>query len=72
MMLGMSRSTFIAVLTAVSTSALAQGNIYDNCRAIITDGLREYAVDNNSVSYLNTVFDKYCDRSGSTKSTGVL
>jgi hypothetical protein len=33
--------------------------------------LREYAVSNESVSYLNTVFDKYCDRSGSTKATGV-
>lgn len=55
---------------ALSTPSFAQGNIYDNCRAVITDGLREYAVSNESVSYLNTVFDKYCDRNGSTKAIG--
>jgi hypothetical protein len=58
------------LLAALSTPTFAQ-NIYDNCRAVITDGLREYSVSNDSLSYLNTVFDKYCDRSGSTKTAGV-
>ncbi len=67
------RSRVVGCLFVVlATPSFAQTSLFDNCRTVITDGLREYAVSNESVSYLNTVFDKYCDRSGSTKSVGVV
>lgn len=47
--------------------AFAQTGIFDNCRSVITDGLKEYSVSTESSAYLNTVFDKYCESSGSLK-----
>jgi hypothetical protein len=55
----------------VSAGAQAQPGILDSCKTIITDGLREYSITTDSSSYLNSVFDKYCDSSGSTKSSGI-
>jgi len=53
-------------LPLVSGPALAQ-TTFDNCKAIITGGLREYSIAADSDSTLNTIFDNYCDSSGSVK-----
>lgn len=50
--------------------AAAQSNLLDACREIITSGLREYDISTESNEYLNTVFDQYCESSGSAKSQG--
>jgi len=55
----------------VSAGAKAQSGIFDNCRTIITDGLREYSITTDSSSYLNSVFDKYCESSGTARSAGL-
>ena len=60
--------TLALVPALVLGQALAQSSIFDNCRTVITDGLREYSILGDSASYLNTVQDKYCERSGSAKS----
>ncbi|WP_188569239.1 hypothetical protein [Undibacterium terreum] len=43
--------------------------IYDACKTIITDGLREYSIQTSSSEYLNSVHDNYCEASGSAKSS---
>ena len=53
-------------LPLVSSHALAQ-TIFDNCKTIITGGLRGYSIAADSYSALNTIFDNYCDSSGSVK-----
>jgi len=55
----------------VSADAQAQSGIFDNCRTIITDGLKEYSITTESSAYLNSVFDKYCESSGTAKSSGL-
>jgi hypothetical protein len=39
------------------------------CRDLITSGLKQYSIRTESSSYLTSVFDRYCEASGSTKST---
>jgi hypothetical protein len=55
----------------VSPGVQAQPGIFDNCRTIITDGLREYSITTDSSAYLNSVFDKYCESSGTIRSSGL-
>jgi len=55
----------VFALPLVSSHVLAQ-TIFDNCKTIIT-GLREYSIAADSYSTLNTIFDNYCDSSGSVK-----
>ena len=38
-----------------------------DCGLILTRGLREYDIQNDSSSYLNTTFDSYCSASGQTR-----
>jgi hypothetical protein len=54
-----------------ASSAQGQTGIFDNCKSIVTDGLKEYSITTDSSAYLNSIFDKYCDSSGSSKSTGI-
>jgi hypothetical protein len=59
---------WIAVVPFLITNqAFAQVSLFDGCKPVITDGLREYSIFSDSSSFLNTVFDKYCDSSGSAK-----
>lgn len=41
------------------------------CRELIPSGLKQYSIRTDSGSYLTSVFDRYCDESGSTKSSGL-
>ena len=59
------------VLFSISAGVQAQSGIFENCRTIITDGLREYSITTDSSAYLNSVFDKYCETSGTARSTGL-
>lgn len=61
----------VASVTLCMAAAHAQSNIFDNCRAVVTDGLREYSIKTDSRAYLNSVFDKYCESSGSVKSSSL-
>lgn len=45
----------------------AQPTLIDSCKTVITDGLNEYSIKNDSSSYLNSVHDNYCEASGSAK-----
>jgi hypothetical protein len=63
--------TFLMCLGACMEVAHAQSNIFDNCKTIITDGSKEYSIQTDSRAYLNSVFDKYCDSSGSAKSSSL-
>jgi hypothetical protein len=56
-------------LVLCTSTAFAQSGIFDNCRSVITDGLKEYSINTDSSAYLNSVFDRYCESSGSTKSS---
>lgn len=57
---------FLCAFSAASAS-LGQSNLIDACKSIITDGLREYSIRADSSAYLNTVHDKYCEKSGASK-----
>lgn len=50
------------------TIVMAQVGLFDQCRTVITDGLKEYSIKTDSSAYLNTVYDKYCESGGTTKS----
>ncbi len=58
--------TPILIMMSIST-ANAQNTIFDNCKTLITDGLRIYNVQDTSAANLNTIFDRYCDATGSFK-----
>jgi hypothetical protein len=60
----------LTLLAIISSPAFAQSSLPDLCTPIITDGLREYLITSESDSYLNTIFDKYCDLNGSLKNQG--
>jgi hypothetical protein len=54
------------IFLLMASTATAQS--YAHCEKIISSGLREYNVSTDSEAYLNTVFDRYCESSGSAKS----
>ena len=64
----MKRICTAILITIFASPAFAQATIFDNCKTLITDGLRIYNVKDASDANLNTVFDKYCDVTGSFKS----
>ena len=55
-----------AGLLLVGQEAFAQ-SLEKACSSIITSGLREYSVNTESDSYLQTVFDRHCEKSGEAK-----
>lgn len=60
---------FASSIVLLPSLTFGQAGILDNCRSLVTDGLREYSIRTDSNEYLNSVFDRYCDSSGSTKSS---
>lgn len=67
----MKKRTFATLIFSLAWTShvQSQSNIFDNCRTIVTDGLREYSIKTDSKAYLNSVFDKYCDSNGSVRSS---
>lgn len=55
-----------AAMLLVCTLSSAQG-IAEACKLIITDGLREYSIKASSDASYNSVYDKYCEVSGSAR-----
>lgn len=44
---------------------------YAHCRPIITDSLKEIDIEIDSAEYLNTVFDKHCEKDGAAKESSL-
>src|SRR5262249_17316846 len=45
-------------------------NTMSACSPILTEASRNVNLNESSAEYLNTIFDKYCERSGSLKQSG--
>lgn len=64
------RVVVVAALCGLICGSTALGQALDPCGVIITSGLREYRIGTSSDAYLNTVFDRFCETSGTTRSQG--
>ncbi len=69
----MSGKHFVFIVSALFLPNVTQaetGN-NDNCKTIVSDGLREYSIKTDSRAYLNSVYDKYCENTGAVKSSSL-
>lgn len=62
---------FVAALLLFANACFAQTTTMDVCMEIVNKGLREYSIDKGSSAYLNTVYDKFCESSGSANASSV-
>ena len=56
---------------AISSQVYAQSDPAEVCKGILPDAGRNVSVSQGSDAVLNTVFDKYCNQSGTTKSSSL-
>lgn len=61
------QSIVFITLLGLHTSAAYSQALDNACATLITSGLREYSVDIESDSYLETIFRRHCEKSGEVK-----
>jgi hypothetical protein len=57
-------------LSLTGATALAENNSMSACSPILTEAGRNVNLNESSAEYLNTIFDRYCEQSGTTKQSG--
>ena len=59
------------LVSVACVGACNAAGIESACTELITSGLKQYSIKTESSSYLTSVYDRYCEQSGSTKSSGL-